>query len=590
VIERTAVPRFTEIESLKIRIPKSNRIMTEPNVGDRPVEHYEELNWKPEDPFYHPRLVRIQIPGDGSCFFNAICHGQSADYLKSQYRVKIDGKETVFPISRGRFVMNLRANLADKLADQVDPKNPNSPIYYDIISRGKLRDYVASGDGPEIKCYSLENMQKELRSGGAVDGIYLEFISNILGSDIYILDQRDHDVYMIGDETDILYKNRPSLVLLFTGNHYDLVGIRHRSGQVGTYFSADDPFISSITKRMKGRIKNGQLDPHVKIPPLPEAREREARSQNSHNVRSRERHSTPDDEQSVEDGDSRYQHSDDYPHTRHQQRQMHRQHEHSRSQQSDSRYSHPTKDPRYARSQQSDSRYSHPTKDPRYSHPTKDSRYSRSQQSDPRYSRSQQSDPRYSRSQQSDPRYSRSQQSDPRYSRSQQSDPRYSHPTKETYCSPEKSESEKPQGSYHSPQTDVQPLENTHNSIDQDQRSEKRNLRHQPSQYQDPRHQSREPASRDPRHQGREPASRDPRYQGRGTANRDPRHQGREPASRDPRTQYRDPRYQGREPASRDPRYQGRESANRDRKDPREMRPSQYEEQSDEDIALDSYV
>ena len=98
-------------------------------------------------------------------------------------------------------------------------------------------------------------MQKELNSDFSVDNVYNEFISNQINKDIYILDMVKQDVYMTGDDDEILYKTRPSIVILYlsgkykSSGHYELIGL-NENGYIKTLFDSDHDFIQNIRARM----------------------------------------------------------------------------------------------------------------------------------------------------------------------------------------------------------------------------------------------------------------------------------------------------------------------------------------------------
>jgi len=194
---------------------------------------YEPMNWNRD--FEYPGMVRIRVPTDGSCFFHAIA--------KSYFKPYIMGSLNGNPINRNDFIVKLRKDLANKLASKVNPLDPESPIYYDILSRGNLREISQS-----LPNYSLENMMHELNSNHPVDNVYNEFISNQLNKDIYLLDLVKQDVYMTGSDDEILYKNRPSIVILYIPGHYELVGIQDKDS-IMTVFDPTHPFIQAIQNR-----------------------------------------------------------------------------------------------------------------------------------------------------------------------------------------------------------------------------------------------------------------------------------------------------------------------------------------------------
>ncbi|GAG96766.1 unnamed protein product, partial [marine sediment metagenome] len=176
-------------------------------------------------------MVRVPVIGDGSCWFHSIVRGFSRCYIEKQV-IDATTKEKQ-PIDRGQFIQGLRNELADKLAMPINPDDPKSKTYYQCLSRGNLEDF--SKGYPNS---SMEFMQKELRSGNAVDNIYHEYVSNCLNRDIYLLDMNTQDVYIMGDDMDLYYKGRGSVVILVTPGHYDLVGvISSETNHVNSHFT-----------------------------------------------------------------------------------------------------------------------------------------------------------------------------------------------------------------------------------------------------------------------------------------------------------------------------------------------------------------
>ena len=206
-------------------------------LSDKP---FERLNWDNEN-FNYKNMYRIRIIGDGSCFFHALAES----YCKP-YREGINGK---LKINKREFIRNLRKELSEKLKSKIDPLDKNSPIFYDTLSRGKLREM-----SKDMPIYKLENMVKELDSNLPVDNKFNEFISNVLEKDIYILDLENKDVYITGDDDDILYKNRDSIVIGNLPGHYELIGIM-KDNKIKTLFPYNHPFIEKIRLRMKEKRK-----------------------------------------------------------------------------------------------------------------------------------------------------------------------------------------------------------------------------------------------------------------------------------------------------------------------------------------------
>ena len=239
-MENTNNQSGDEIQNIDAKSLDKLNIQSNKNIGQnifkfRPLvnQEYLPLNWK--GPIQYPGLVRI--PMDGSCFFHAIA--------KSYCKPYIIGVKNGISINRREFVQSLRKDLAYKLAEPIDPKNPKSPRHYDILSRGKLSEFSKA-----VPKYSLSNLQKELLSNRPVDNIYNEFISNQINKDIYLLDFLKQDVYITGNDSDILYKNRNSIILLTLPGHYELVGVKHNDS-IQTIFKHNDPLIKIIKNRFK---------------------------------------------------------------------------------------------------------------------------------------------------------------------------------------------------------------------------------------------------------------------------------------------------------------------------------------------------
>lgn len=206
---------------------------------------YESLTWDSSTGFSYPGMVKIRTIADGSCFFHAIANSYS-----EPYRIGIlPGGASINKI---QFIKSLRHDLSLKLAERVNPLDQSSLIYYDLLSRGELKNF--SKIVPE---YTLENMQKELNSSSPVNNVYNEFISNQLNKDIYLLDAVKKDVYLVGRDDDILYKGRDSIVLLYTPGHYNLVGVMQDSGVPATLFKSDNPFIKAIQARIRDLRSRG---------------------------------------------------------------------------------------------------------------------------------------------------------------------------------------------------------------------------------------------------------------------------------------------------------------------------------------------
>jgi hypothetical protein len=142
---------------------------------------------------------------------------------------------------RSEFVRDLRHDLGIQLG-RIRFAEPDV-TWYDSLSRGTLRSFAEA-----VPEYSLSHMTRELTCGGAVDNVYNEYMSEVLSKDIYLVDAVLGDVYITGDDDDILYKHRPSIVIAVWPGHYELIGVRE-DNTTQTLFHPDHPLIDLITHR-----------------------------------------------------------------------------------------------------------------------------------------------------------------------------------------------------------------------------------------------------------------------------------------------------------------------------------------------------
>jgi hypothetical protein len=174
----------------------------------------------------YPGLVLIESIGNGDCFFHCILNSVNQQYGS------LSNKDKVVK------AIELREYLAEKLESKT-----NGTMLYDTLSRGNLREMSASM--PE---YSLENMKRVLCSHQWVDNLFNELTSNVLNIDIYILDGQRQDLYIVGDDDEIFFKGRCSVVLYYKSGHYKLIGARER-GKVTDFFHYNHPLVRALKAR-----------------------------------------------------------------------------------------------------------------------------------------------------------------------------------------------------------------------------------------------------------------------------------------------------------------------------------------------------
>jgi len=196
------------------------------NLNYSPLFSYIENN----KPIYNTNIVRLDTIGDGSCFFHALIMSFFGPYINNR-------------INRRHFIRDLRSNLSNELSNKINGENIT---YYEKISDGQLPKLSKSI--PEV---SLDNMMKELDSSYPISNIYNEFISDAINRDIYLINYETKDVYMTGTKLSLLYKNRPSSVILYKPGHYETIGYIESNNTLRLSFDHDHQFIKILKNRAK---------------------------------------------------------------------------------------------------------------------------------------------------------------------------------------------------------------------------------------------------------------------------------------------------------------------------------------------------
>ena len=213
------------------------------------LDNWRVFDW-PDSPLFDKRykIGTSDVPGDGSCYFHSVIKARSLNYRNKSR------KEKQLMIRHWRHDLSL---LLSKRMDFLSKENSSQigdGTYYDFLSNGQLasfaKDYKPSG---------LREMQNELNSSSPVDNTYNEYISNLLNINIFMIDYVKRDLYVIGDDIDLLIKpDRLSICLLVIPGHYQLVGIQYPdSFGVITQFSFTHPFIVKLLLRWRELVSRG---------------------------------------------------------------------------------------------------------------------------------------------------------------------------------------------------------------------------------------------------------------------------------------------------------------------------------------------
>ncbi len=205
------------------------------NIRPLVQTEYETLDWG--DGWLGEKIVRLRTDMDGSCFFHALA--------KAYCRAYIDEKDGDLTINRREFVKSLRKNLAEKL-EQYDR---NGKTYYENLAKGTMTDQVKDLKD-EGEPFTLKGLQRELTSNEPTGYVLNEFISDIIDKDIYLLSAEEKDVYSTGTDMELLYKYRPSIIILVLPGHYELIG-SFEDDKIRTLFPADHDLIKKIRNRLR---------------------------------------------------------------------------------------------------------------------------------------------------------------------------------------------------------------------------------------------------------------------------------------------------------------------------------------------------
>lgn len=193
-------------------------------------KHNKSLNWTNGYESWH--LCRIPTPMDGSCLFHAISYSYFEPYITEF----LNGKK----ITRAEIIKSLRYELSQRLAAP-NPQTDNKLTFYESLNGGNTKNF-----SQHVHEFSLKYMQQQLNSNNPIGYGYIEFISNTLNKDIYILDEKRKDIYLSDELNYSITGKRNSIVLYYNNNHYELVGICNSDQPVDTHFSSEHSFIKFL--------------------------------------------------------------------------------------------------------------------------------------------------------------------------------------------------------------------------------------------------------------------------------------------------------------------------------------------------------
>lgn len=183
-------------------------------------------------------LYRIYVPSDGSCLIHALLGSFYIPYIRSMREERIRDATHI--------VKSLRHELSVKLSAV---NSGTMKTYYSELHDGYTSTFADStyGEGRE---YTLRGMKELFDSDAWLGFGQMQHISNQLNKDIYVLDLVSKDIYNMGrSDMPSLYKDRESVILLYTYSHYELVAYE-TNGNYYAHFKHDNPLIQYLYERM----------------------------------------------------------------------------------------------------------------------------------------------------------------------------------------------------------------------------------------------------------------------------------------------------------------------------------------------------
>lgn len=191
------------------------------------LKHFKKASCKDFDVF------SVDTIGDGSCFLHSVLFCFSKKYRKIDVKSKI------------KMVRELRHDLSNVLSEK---NEETGKTYYQELSRGEIEEL--SKEIPEMK---LIFMKKYLASNHWLNIFFLEFISNQLNIDIYILNSKDGSIYKTGDD-EIYFKGRNSVIIKYIEEaHFESCGVAY-DNKLETFFDPD----CFIVRQLRGKLSKGK--------------------------------------------------------------------------------------------------------------------------------------------------------------------------------------------------------------------------------------------------------------------------------------------------------------------------------------------
>lgn len=183
-------------------------------------------------------LVLLETPLDGNCLIHAILGACNKVYIMGKI---VNEEGVVRGISRNEFARRIRYKIAEKLRE-VDQ---DGTMYYDKLSNNYQKEFAK-----DVVEFSLENMEKTLKSNDYLGFGYIELLADFFEIDIYLIYLKENDIYPT-PELKYSIKGRDSVVITYDDEklHYETCGII-RNDSIHTYFKSTNNFVAFLKNRV----------------------------------------------------------------------------------------------------------------------------------------------------------------------------------------------------------------------------------------------------------------------------------------------------------------------------------------------------
>lgn len=229
-----------------------------------------------ESAFKNINLVRIGSVADGSCFFHGLLRAFSKKYTDMNLigpPVSEKKQKAEIQAVKGELVKSIKDKFKRHRKIRDEARNERmiyiSDIRHKLAQNLSLEIYKTLGEGvlAEVMTERYQSVARRPEDAEMLGwAIYLkklsdcsewvgeeaiEYVSNVFGIDIYIMSDTTRNIYLLGANCDLIYKFRPSVVLMNLNNiHYETVGRVNNNGDIQTLFAPDDPWIRKLHSKL----------------------------------------------------------------------------------------------------------------------------------------------------------------------------------------------------------------------------------------------------------------------------------------------------------------------------------------------------